>query len=119
MLNDHRVGEGDVESVLDDGGANEYVVFVAHKAQQHALQLLLAHLAVADSDAALGDKLLNPGGAREDRIDAVVHEIDLPASGELLFDSSTDEFRIEVRNHGVNRRTILGRCFNYAHVADA
>ncbi len=44
------------------------------------LQLRLAHLAVAHADARLRDQFLNHGGALPDGIDAVVHEVDLPAA---------------------------------------
>ncbi len=53
IFDDDRVRQRNVQAVLDDRGAHEHVVFVAHEAQQHALQLVIAHLAVPDADAAV------------------------------------------------------------------
>ena len=54
-----------------------------HEVEHHALELVLVHLAVADDDARLGDEPLDLGGDGEDRLDAVVDEVDLAAALEL------------------------------------
>ena len=58
--------------------------------------------------------------AREkNRVHAVVHEIDLAAAAQFLFDRGPDQFRIEMRHHGVDGQPILGRRLDHAHIADA
>ena len=39
VFDDDGVGERNIQAVFDDGGGDEHVVFVAHEAEQHALQL--------------------------------------------------------------------------------
>ena len=55
----------------------------------------------------------------EDRIHAIVDEIDLAAAAQLLLDGGLDQLRIEVRHHGVDRQPVLGRRLDDRHVAQA
>ncbi len=52
VLDDDGVRQRNIQAVLDDRGADEHVVLVAHEAEQHLLQFRFAHLPVADADAA-------------------------------------------------------------------
>ncbi len=52
-LHDERVGVGDVEAALDDGGGHQHVGVAAQELEHHPLQLLLGHLAVGDREAHL------------------------------------------------------------------
>ncbi len=80
VLDDHGVGERDVEAVLDDGGADKHVEFVLHEAEEDTFEFRFAHLAMADADAAIGEHFADHGGAHHDRVDAVVDEVDLAAA---------------------------------------
>ena len=53
---------------------------MAHEPKHGFLQIRLAHLAVADTDAGVRRQFLDGGGARPDRIHAVVQEVHLPAT---------------------------------------
>ena len=108
-----------IQAVLDDGGRDKHVELVPHEAQHHALELGLRHLPMAHADARLRHKLLDQGGALPDGIDAVVQEVNLAAAPELLLDGGADQFRIEMRHHGVDGQPVLGRRLDDAHVADA
>ena len=57
--------------------------FLRDEVEHRPLERLLAHLAVADDDARLGHQPLNQIADREDRLDAVVDEVDLAAAREL------------------------------------
>src|SRR5579884_2018584 len=118
VLDDHRVCQRDVQPVLHDGGAHEHVVFVAHEAEQHALQLRFTHLSVAYAYAAVRQQLLNHGCTHEDGVHAVVHEIHLAAAAELLVDGAADQLRIEWGDDGVNGEAVLGGRLDHRHVAN-
>ena len=120
VFDDDGVGQRNVEAVFDDGGGDEHVVFVAHEAQQHALQFRPRPSARGPRRCGrCGTSSWIAGGAREDGIDAVVDEVDLAAAAQLLLDGGADQVRIEMRDHGVDRQAILGRRLDHAHVADA
>ena len=51
---------------------------------------VLVHLAVADDHARLGHEPLQQVADREDRLDAVVDEVDLPAARELVANGAPD-----------------------------
>ena len=85
-VDDDRVGVGDVEAGLDDRRAHEHVELAAREREHHLLELALAHLAVGDDDARLGQQLAQLLGLRLDRLDAVVDEEHLAAAVELAQD---------------------------------
>ena len=68
---------------------------------------------------ALGHERLQLGGNLPDRVDAVVHEINLAAAVEFLLDRGLDQLFIPVGDHGLNRHAVFGRGFDHAHVAQA
>ena len=82
-VDDDRVGVRDVEAVLDDGGRDEHVEPVRDEVDHDLLERLLAHLPVADGDPRLRHELRDEVRHREDRLDAVVDEVDLAAALQL------------------------------------
>ncbi len=50
-VDDHRVGVGYIEAVLDDGGGDQHLDLAAYEIGHHPLELALRHLAVCDLDA--------------------------------------------------------------------
>ncbi len=94
-----------------------------HELQHHFLEFRLAHLPVADADANLREQLpaafLQHRRPLPDRIDAIVHEIDLSAARQLQLDRRLDHVRLERRDHRVNREAILGRRLDHGHIAQA
>ena len=74
---------------------------------------------MAHGDARARNQRLNLGGNLPDRVDAVVHEINLAAAVDFLFDRRLDQLFVPVRDYGLDRHAVLGRRFNHAHVAQA
>ena len=60
LVDEDRVGVGDVQAALDDRGAQQHVELAPHEVQHHPLQLVLRHLGVADDD---GEPRARSGGA--------------------------------------------------------
>lgn len=82
-LQDERVGVGDVQAGLDDGGAHQDVELLLPEGADDLVQLVLAHLAVGHADPRLGYELVQPGGRPADRLDPVVHVEDLALAEQL------------------------------------
>ena len=57
--------------------------FLRDEVEHRALERVLVHLTVRDHDARFGHEALHEVADREDRLDAVVDEIDLAAAREL------------------------------------
>ncbi len=51
VLDDHGVGERDIEPVLHDRGRDEYVELMPHELQHHLFEFGLRHLPMAHADA--------------------------------------------------------------------
>ena len=85
-VDEDGVGVGDVDAVLDDGGANQQVQLAAVEAPHHGFQFALAHLPVADADARLrrqgGQFLCHP----LDGAHFVMHIEDLAAAQQFPLD---------------------------------
>ena len=118
-IDEDGIGERNVEAVFNDGGGDEHVEFVTHEGEHDSLELVLAHLAVADGDARGGDQFLNARGDFVDGFDAIVDEVDLAAALQLHLDGGADDLFIELGDDGLNGHAIFGRRFNDAHVAQA
>ena len=87
---DDGVCARDVYAVLDNRGRDERVIFVINEIEHHALHLFFIHLAVAHGNPRLRYEPLHERRDRLDRLDAIVNEKDLPAPGQLKFDSGLD-----------------------------
>ena len=59
------------------------------KVDDHLFKLMLGELAVCDAHPRLGHELLNMGGDRGDRVDAIMDEEDLAVAQELPADRRT------------------------------
>ena len=82
-IDDDGVGGGNVDAALDDGGAEQQVEAAVIEIHHELLEIALAHLAMADSDARLGHQALHFGGDFVDGTDLIVHEVDLTAAAQL------------------------------------
>ena len=90
-----------------------------HKLQHHFFKFAFRHLPVADNDSCFWRQFLQLGGDFPDRIHAIVNEIHLAAAFEFLFNGRAHQFFVPACNDGLNCDPVLGRCFDYAHVAEA
>ena len=82
-VNQHGVSQRNIQTVLDDRGGHQHIILVAHEGQHDPLQFLLAHLPVTHRDARRRNQFLNPRGDFIDRLDAIVHKVNLPAAFQL------------------------------------
>ena len=89
-VDDDGIGVGDVDTILDDGGREEYVVVVVGEVEDNLLEFLGLHLSVTDGDAAVGDVLMDHLGDMGEVADAVVDEIDLSVATHLEVDGIGD-----------------------------
>ena len=89
------------------------------KASSSLLQLGLAHLSVADNDAALRHQLLDLRRELVDGFDAVVDEVDLAAALQLQLDRRADQLLVELGHHRLDGHAVLGRRLDHAHIAQA
>src|ERR1041384_2713644 len=71
-FDDDRVAVRNIESALDDCRANEHVMPPGDKLRHHFLELMRLHLAMADADVQLGQKLAELRGDEIDRLHAIV-----------------------------------------------
>ena len=76
------------------------------KASMTRLQLVLAHLAVADDDAGGGNEFLDLGGDFVDGLDAVVDEVDLAAALQLHLDGGADQLLVELGDDGLDGHAV-------------
>ena len=76
-INDNGVGVTDVDTILHDGGGDEYVVIVVGKAQNDFLQFGGGHLPMTDSHAGIGHIFLYQFFEVLKRRDAVSHDVSL------------------------------------------
>ena len=74
---------------------------------------------MADGDAGARHESLQLGRDLPDRVDAIVHEIDLAAALQFLLHGGLDQLLVPARDHGLNRHAVFGRRFDHAHVAQA
>ena len=118
-IDDDGVRVRDVEPVLDDRRRQQDVVLVADELHHHALELVLAHLAVRDADPRLRHQPGDQVAERIDRLDAVVDEVHLAAALDLGADGPRDDRLVELDDVGLNRQAILRRRLDDRHVADA
>ncbi len=86
-----RVGQRNIQTVLDDRRRHEHVVLVVHELQHDLLELFLRELAMADADPRGRHEFLDERGHFPDRLDAVVDQVDLAPAAEFALDSGLDQ----------------------------
>src|SRR5208283_3239455 len=91
VFHDHGVDKGNVQAILYNSSTNQNIELVAHEPEHGFFQLRLAHLAVADTDAGVRHQFLDGGGARPDRIHAIVQEVNLPTTAQFEFDRGANQ----------------------------
>ena len=81
-------------------------------------KVVLAHLAVPDRDAGVGDQLLDPFGCLLDGAHPVVDVVDLAPSLQLSRDCLADQLVLVRGDVGLDRLAFFGRSLDDAHVSD-
>src|SRR4051812_16280202 len=82
-----------------------------------ALQFPFRYLPMPYQNARLRHEFLDLGGDLVDRLDAIVDEVGLPATFELMLDSRTDQCLVEWRDDGLHGDAIARRRLDGAHIA--
>ena len=88
-----------------------------HEFEHHFFQLTFPHLPVADDHPRARRQPLQFRGDFPDRIDAVVHEINLASAVEFLLDRRLNQFFVPTGDYRLDRHAIFGRSLDHAHVA--
>ncbi len=118
-VHEHGVGARDVETALDNRGAEQHIDLSRLELAHDAGQCVRRHPAVGNRDACLRNQFFQPAFHQPDGHHAVVEEINLPAAVQLLADRAGDH-RIRVAcDLGLHRHAFLRRRLEQAHVARA
>ena len=109
LVDEDRVGVGDVEPTLDDRRRQEDLRSPLDEVDHHVLELGLREPAVADPDRGVGDELLDPVRHEVDVVDPIVDEEHLAAAGQLAIDRMADHRRIPPRHARLHGQSIRRR----------
>ena len=114
---DHdRVRIWNIETALNDRRANEHVDFSGDETRHHFLKLVRIHLAVADLDSRLRDKIDNLFADALDRLDAVVQKINLTLPFELAIDRVPDNSFVVTADDCFHRQPVERRRLDGGHI---
>ena len=81
-------------------------------------EFILAHFAVSDGNAGLGNPLVDAGGTAVNGFDVVMDVIALPATPQFPFESFSDDTDVVFQHIGLNGMAVLGRFLDNRHIAD-
>ena len=118
-VDDQGVGVGDVQAVLDDGGADQDVHVSVHETEHHLVELPPAHLAVGDGDGRAGRQRAHLLGRAVDGLNAVVEEEDLAAPVELPPKAVVQDVVVPGNDMSGDGDPVAGRSPNQRKVAQA
>src|ERR1700694_3426396 len=116
-VDDDSVAQGNVEAVLNDGGRDQDIGFMAHKGHHHFFQLALGHLPVTGQDPGLRQHLLDFGSHLVDRLNPVVDKVGLPAALQFVLQRRLDQLLVVGRHHSLDGHAVFRRGLNHAHIA--
>ncbi len=113
-----RVHRGDVQTRLDDRGAEQQLGLSPNEASHRRLEFALLHLSVCDLDSDLGQEAPKVTVQGRDRLHPVVDEEDLPPALQLPLHGVADGLGVEARDVGSNRLAIGRRRTDDREVPD-
>ena len=113
-----RVGVGDVEAALDDGGRHQDVRFAADEAEHFRLEFALVHLAVDDGHLGFGHDLSQVFGDDLNVMDPIVDEVDLALTVQLANDRMANQLLVEADDSGFDGEPIGRRRLQVADIAN-
>ncbi len=109
VVDDHRVGVGDVEPRFDDHRRHQDVDLAGDEPLHHRLELVGRHLAVAERHPGARRQRAGARGNRRDRLDPVVHEEHLAAAVEFARDRLVEQAVVPRLDEGEDRRAVPRR----------
>jgi hypothetical protein len=113
------VDAGNVQTGLDDGGADENIRLAAAEAEHGGFQFAFLHLPVGDHDAGTGNPFPQASGHVFDALDTGHHVEDLAAAIEFLTRRTADGFGVVGGEVGFDGAAGRGRRGDQAHFAHA
>ena len=119
LVDDDGVGVGDVQAVLDDGGAEQDVVVAPDEVQDAVFQFLSLHLAVGHADAGVGQQAVQDVVDRGQFLHLVVQEEHLAAAVQFVVDYAAYLILVEEYYFGLDGDAVGRGCLDYGQVAGA
>jgi len=119
LVDENRVGVGDVQAALDDRRRHQHIDLAAHELQHRLFQLVASHLAMRHRDPHFGDNTLNAIRDFLNVLHTVMDEIDLSLAVQLAQNRVADQLVIEADDARFDGKPIWRRSFQIANVADA
>src|SRR2546430_7312856 len=118
---DHHDGVriGDIETRLDDRGADQHVRFALDELDHDIGECGLRHLAMADHDAGLRHQSLDALLGLFDRLDSVVDVKHLAAALQFALDDLFDQVVVVGGDEGLDRQRLLRRSLDHGEIAYA
>ena len=116
ILDDQGVDIGNINTRLNDGGADQNLDFPVCHALHDVGKLLLIHFAVGSGYFHIAQPVFQPGGGLLDALRAVVQVVDLPAPVQLPADGVIQQPVIVLQHEGLHRVAVTGRLFDGGHV---
>jgi len=109
-IHDDRVGGRYIDSVFDDGRANEYIAPLVVEVGHDPLEVPFTHLAVTDGDASIREQIHYPVPGILDRLDLVVQVEHLATAQQLTLDRLLDQAVLPLPDEGLDGEASCGRC---------
>ena len=119
VVDNNRIGVGDVESRFNDGGAEQHVVLASDEVEHDFLQFIAFHLAMGYSDTASWYVTRNEVMYIHDVLHSVMDEEDLTVSSHLEEDGFADELTVEGAELSLYRIAVGRRRVDDTEVAGA
>ena len=115
-VDDDGVGQGHVQAVFDDGGAQEHVEVPLVEPQHHIFQFDLGHPSMGQTDGDPGDQFPEMSSDPAQPLDPVVDIVDPSAPADFPFQGFPDHPVIIFGHIGFHRQPVFRRGFDDAHV---
>ena len=119
IAHDNRIGIGNIDTVLYDGGRKQHIIIVIDKAHDDFLQILRFHLSVTDGYPTVWNMLLYEHLELRKFGYSVAYEINLSVSAHLEIDGIADNFTTKRYQFGMNRITVRWRSAHDTHIPGA
>ena len=102
IVDDHGVGVGDVQPVLNDGGGDKDIDFAFEEAHHGVLDYFSVHLAMGHGYVGVGDKAVDETGHFGKVFDPVADEERLSAARHFEADGVANDLFVEVAYFGLD-----------------
>ena len=119
IVDDNGVDVGHIDAVLDDGGGYEHIVVVIGEVDNHLLEVLGLHLAMAHHHAGVGHYAMHHILEMREAIDVIVNDKHLPVARHLEIDGFAQYIIIECIHRGEYGVAVGRRGVESAQVARA